>query len=139
MIIRRAGRDRPVHMLEAVGLDPSPRFEDTDVPEVGVFGCDAADIFTHAANDVRDLALGQPGRARLILSCARLEMPRRGPIRRPKAPPIADAQSSGSTAKAANNSPAPQASRRWTSRGALAPRLDRLASTAIDQGADEPS
>ena len=59
MIIRRAGRDRPVHMLEAVGLDPSPRFEDTDVPEVGVFGCDAADIFPHAANDVRDLALRQ--------------------------------------------------------------------------------
>jgi hypothetical protein len=26
---------------------------------VGVFGCDAAEIFPHAANDVRDLALGQ--------------------------------------------------------------------------------
>ena len=60
MIIRRAGRDRPVHMLEAVGLDPSPRFEDTDVPEVGVFGCDAAEVVPHGGDDVRDLALRKP-------------------------------------------------------------------------------
>jgi len=65
MIIRRAGRDRPVDMLEAVGLAPPARFEDTDAPEVRIFGRDAAEILPHAANDVRDLAFRQTWKSAL--------------------------------------------------------------------------
>jgi len=72
------------------------------------------------------------GRARLMLSCARLEMLRKGPIRRPKAPPRAYAQSSGNIAKAPNNNPAPQASRRWIGRVGLAKVFRGLAAIATD-------
>ena len=55
-----------------------------------------------------------PGKARPMLSRARLETPSRGPIARASAPPIADAQSSGNNPKTPKHSAAPQPSSRWT-------------------------
>jgi hypothetical protein len=45
-----AGCDRPIHMFEAARLDAPARFEDTDVPQMRVFGRDAAVIVPHAGS-----------------------------------------------------------------------------------------
>src|SRR5262249_40587895 len=76
------------------------------------------------------------GKARSMLRRARLEMPRCGPIRRPIAPPRADAQSSGNIAKAPNNNATAQASRWWIGRDALAGLLGQLASIPMDGSND---
>src|SRR5438105_10495388 len=54
-----------------------------------------------------------PGKARPMLSRARLEMPSRGPIMRASVPPIAEAQSIGSNPNAPKHSAAPHPSSWW--------------------------
>src|SRR5712691_9853182 len=66
------------------------------------------------------------GRARRRLRRARLLTPRRGPTRRPRKPPSAEAASSGSWRKRPNMTAAPIASKRWARvRGSLNRRLTR--------------
>src|SRR6516164_8418445 len=56
------GRHRPMDMLEAMRLDAPARFKDAYFPQVRVFGRDATEIAPHAADEVRDLGLGKPGK-----------------------------------------------------------------------------
>src|ERR1700751_2717745 len=56
-----AGGDGPVHVLEAVRLNPAARFEDADFAEVRVFGSHATEIVPHASDDTSNLAIGQLG------------------------------------------------------------------------------
>jgi len=57
------GRDGPVDILEAVGLDAPARFVDPDFSQVRVFVGHTAEIVPHAARDIRDLTLGQRGKS----------------------------------------------------------------------------
>lgn len=57
-----AGCNRPIHMFEAVRLDPPARFEDADLPQMRVFGREAAEIVPHAGDDARDLGLTKLGK-----------------------------------------------------------------------------
>ena len=61
-IIRRPAADCPIDMLEAMRLDAPARFKDAYFPQVRVFGRDATEIAPHAADEVRDLGLGKPGK-----------------------------------------------------------------------------
>ena len=61
-IIRRPAADCPIDMLEAMRLDAPARFKDAYFPKVRVFSRDAPEIAPHAADEVRDLGLGKPGK-----------------------------------------------------------------------------
>ena len=63
------------------------------------------------------------GKARLMLRRACPETPRKGPMRRASTPPRAEAQSKGKNLNPPNRDAAPQASRRWATRGVLAEGL----------------
>lgn len=57
-----AGCDRPIDMFEAVRLDPPARLKDADLPQMRVFGRDAAEIVPHASDDACDLGLRKLGK-----------------------------------------------------------------------------
>ena len=124
-------RDRAINMLEAMRLDAPARFKDAYFSEVRVFSREATEIAPHAADEVRDLGLGKLGKARRMLRRACLETPRKGPMRRARPPPTAEAQSSGKSLNTPKKKAAPHASRRSASRGALTGTLGRVRVIAV--------
>jgi hypothetical protein len=57
-----AGRDRSIHVFEAVRLDSPAPLEDADFQQMRVFGRNAAEIVPHAGDDARDLGLRKFGK-----------------------------------------------------------------------------
>jgi hypothetical protein len=111
------GCNRPIHMFEAMRLDPPARLENADFPQMWVFGGDAR--LSHMPVTMRSISVSESsGKARLMLHRACLETPRKGPMRRASAPPKAEAQSSGNNSNTPNKGAAPQASRRSANPGA---------------------
>jgi len=70
------GGDCPIDIFEAADLNASARFKDVDLPQMRVFGHDAAEIVTHAGDHARYLFIRKLGKGAAEVSA--------GPVRDPE-------------------------------------------------------
>ena len=72
------GGDCPIDIFETADLNAAARFEDIDLPQMRVFGHDAAEIVPHAGDHARDLVIRKLGKGAAEVSASPVRDPKTG-------------------------------------------------------------